>query len=755
MIRRDRNSITLSSSRFHLRVSTAERTERLLEEFAISSGNDGNHDVAVPLVPWTGFAGVTSHTREFFITTEAPQSPRAEILVDTTDASSIRYGPLYAASWEVHWTITLAGDDLNWDVLVRVGRKTLPDDEINLLAFDVPPDDEFVRAHFDTGYILPPKEWFAIPRPEVTYRGNDEHGGILDRRPRLRFSGDGHETLHLDFAGGYGLSLTCPGDNSFRIVPKVVYRPSPPRNPKRLPPASFAFKSHERFAIATSRRHENEVIPSHTQLEARVTIRTHEPAPIETMRLETPDASVAERTVRYHRTHAHGSIGHKSGFAGGWHNTGLPDAHSVSFEYYMHGKAHFYGLHPAIDRIMANALDAVYERETHPDGLIWQHGFGGRGEFYENNASMLIFLADYVRRAGDRSRLHYGRRWADYILDHCTDDPFLYLSPTSTGIPGFGRGAYICNWWDVVGCGGYDGFINVLTYPGLRDLAAMEKAAGNTEAADHYTHAAERFRRSFNDLFWDDKAGRYTSWVDTEGHRHDYFFTSINLIAAHEGIADADRRKLVLDSIDARLTEIGYKGFSLPGNLISIPPEHYNAGDFWLEEYGYPHFYDEFGTYENGGIWPWVSSYYIAALAEFDPDRAYDHYTAILDQYDCDNLQGAGNGYFWNPETGELAEGSKQEPYLANTAMTIWGFFSMFGLDFDFAGGIRIRPRLPERLDGSRFDLRYHGKRITFAFTGSGKTLTSIRIDRRDHPCDQPIAENALVEGAVIDVCVE
>jgi hypothetical protein len=753
MIQQTADAVILQSRRFRLRLSTAPHTPRLLEVFQIASRCDANFDINVPLTPWTGFAGVTSHTREFFLTTEAPQSPRAEILDDAPDRASVRYGPLFAGSWKAHWTLTLEDDALHWSVDVEVGRKTLPDDEINLLAFDVPPGEEFTDAWFDTGYILPPKDWFAIAPPTVTYAGNEGMKGILDRRVRLKFCGPGHETLFLNFAGGYGLSLTCTDDNDFRIVPKVIKRPPAPRDPNRLPPARFEFKAAERFAIAADRRVENAPVPAHTEFHADVTIRAHDPCSVETLRVETPDPAVAERTIRFHRTHAHGSIAHKWGYAGGWHNTGLPDAHSVSFEYYMHGKAHFYDLHPAADQIMANALDSVFERETHPDGLIWQHGFEGRGAFYENNASMLIFLADYVRRTGDLSRVHYGRKWADYILANTTDDPHLYYCPTSTGRPGFGRGAYVCNWWDVVGCGGYDAFINVLTVPGLRDLAELLRLAGDTEA-DRYARAAERFRESFNERFWDDRAGRYVSWVDADNQPHDYFFTAVNLIAAAERIADSDRRRRILESIDTRLAELGYRGFSLPGNLIAIPPEHYNAGDWWLETYGCPHFYDPFGTYENGGIWPWVSAYYIAALAEFEPDRAYAHYTALLDQYDRDNLQGAGNGYFWNPDTGELTEGSKQEPYLANSVMAVWGFFSLFGVDFGLDGAVRIAPRLPQQLDGASFETLHHARRLRFTFNGHGTHPTAVHINNTPHEPTTPIPPNALPDRTAITINV-
>lgn len=758
MIEQTPDTIALGNAWFRLELGQGPGMHQAVRGFTVSPQGSAGPTFPVRLNPWTGFAGVTSHTREFFVTTEGPQSPHVEILDDTPTVSRVRYGPLWAASWEVYWTINLAGDALAWEVSVHVHRNTRPDAEVNLLAFDVPEGEEIVAARFDSGYLLPPKHWFAINKPIVTYSGNDSNGNILDRRVRLRFAGDGHDTLQLKFAGGYGLAITSPGDNDFRIVPKVVYKPAAPRDPKRLPLAEFAFKASERVAIGTNRRKEDEPLPANTRLHAQIVITPDNGEWPETMCLETPgEPSIGGQTVALHRTHAMGSIAHRHGFAGGWHNTGMRNGHSVSFEYYMHGRAHWYGLDPVIDQVMANALDSVFQRETYPDGLIWQHGFGGRGAFYENNASMLIFLADYARRTGDLSRLHYGRKWADYILSCCTEAPFLYYEKTSTGRAGFQKGAYVCNWWDVVGAGGYDAFINVLTYPGLRDLAMLHEAAGETDHAQRYRDASERFRQSFNDLFWGDTSGRYISWVDSEGERYDYFFTATNLIAAYEGLADKSRRKRILDSIRAKLDELGYPGFSLPCNLISIPPEHYNAGDWWLDQYGYPHFHDNFGTYENGGIFPWLSSYYTAALAEFDPDAALDHYLGILNQYERDELQGAGNGYFWDIANRSITEGSTQEPYLANVAMNVWSLFTLFGVEAHPTRGLRIRPRLPRRLSNSTWSMRYQGRRITFTFQGHGTKVQKLTVNQKEipNPADSLwIPPELLSEGTTLDVSV-
>ncbi len=45
----------------------------------------------------------------------------------------------------------------------------------------------------------------------------------------------------------------------------------------------------------------------------------------------------------------------------------------------------------------------------------------------------------------------------------------------------------------------------------------------------------------------------------------------------------------------------------------------------------------------------------------------------------------------------------------------------------------------------------YHGKRITFAFAGSGHGVKAVRVDGREHPADQPIAACDVRDGIRIE----
>lgn len=744
-LKHDAQTWILTNETFNLRL-VSDATQGTFA--ALLSPSDAEHTLAL----WTGFAGITGHVHDYFLTTESSLSAHVSCLEETPSRIVLNVTGLRAASWDVEWRITATPQALEWFILVVVGQTTRTDHEVDLLAFEVPPTFETTCMTMDTGYIFPPKSWFSGPPPVVSYEGNDDLRSVIHNRPRGRFAGDGHEWMELHFGERFGLRLACTTGNAFFYVPHVAETEPAPRPPQRLPMLRYRYRSFERFGIGTTYDKEFRTWPRGERLGATVYLTRTQPSPIETIRLDLPDTRAAETARRFHRSHAHSAIGHRCGFSGGWHNAGAPHRWSVSFEYFMHAKAHLYSVHPAMDRLFRNTLLAVGERDTRPDGFVWTGGMGGRGEFYEGNASMLMFLADYVRRTGDLTHLALGRRWLAFIERHIDPAVGLFRVPSSTGIARPGAGSYICNWWDVLACGGYDGFINMLTYPALRDFAQLEARAGNRREADRVAALAERLRDGCNDHLWDETNGRYIGWLDTEGGRHDAWYTPLNLIAVAEGVADRARSLRILRGIDAKLAALGYQGCSVPCNLEPIPPQEYNAGDWWLERFGYPHFYDPFGIYENGGIWIWVSGYYAAAWRQFDPDHAYRHLLAILDLYRRDGLYGGGNGYCWDPATGEMLEGSRQEPYLSNAVMCLWGLYALFGIELDLADGLRIAPHLPPALDGSRVGFRYAGYGMNVHFAGHGDCVSSLRIDGAACDPSAPLPLSLLRDGAEIEV---
>lgn len=750
-VRRSRRKLAVRNQCLGLHVSAdGSRPTAAYLEVQHPEARKGSAPLALEV--WSGFAAITGHVEDYFFVTGPRKEVRFEVLESSDLRARVRVSGLSAASWEITWEIDATPQRIEIEAVAVVGRRTRTDAEIDLLSFEVPPTDESETMCLDSGYIFPPKEWFARPNPTITYGGNVDLLSVVDHRPRFRYAGDGHDEMTLFFKGGQGVRLSCAGENYFFYVPAAPKAAEGGRPQGRLRSLEYGFRSHERFGVGSAFENERRVFHAGDRLWARVAVEAVAPHPIETIRFRARDRRLTATAHAYHRSHAHSCIGHRYGFSGGWHNAGRAGKQSVSFEYFMHGRVHLFSTHPAVDDLFANAIEAVYETDTRPDGFVWAGDMAGRGAFYESNASMLFFLADYVRRTGDTRYLPIGRRWADYIVRNIAERPRLFRVPDSTGVAGAGSGSRVCNWWDVVACGGYDGHINALTYPALKEFGKVEVLGGNLEEGKRYDRIAEDLKADFNRVLWNGRKGRYAGWRDTKGKLHDSFYTSINTMAVWHGIAGRERGRRVLTAIDRGLRRLGYRGFSLPRNLEPIPREEYNGGDWWVSEYGYPHVYDPFGIYENGGIWIWTSAYYIAAWGLYDAEHAYAHFQGILEQYRRDNLEGAGNGYFWDPSTGELLEGSKQEPYLSNSVMSVWGFYTLFGLDMDICAGIYVRPRLPRALADSEVTIRCRGELVTFRFRGYGRRVRSLRINGKRVEPGVALPWALLQQGGCVEV---
>ena len=752
---RRKTYIALQNSRFSLALRTAGRAG--LAHFMVSSSGDGRYDIETDFDLWTGFYGITSHTHDLVFSTETCDAPAVEVLRDDTEAVSVRTSPMMVQGWEVSWTVEMDDEALYIEPQIHVHRNTFTDNEVYELAFETNAPECIKDVVLDSNFIVPPREWFQQGYPTITYKGNFARSSY-DQLRRWRFSGLAHDSMDIYFTHGFGLRLSCESNSSFKVL----------RTPVKLPvPAyEYQYKSFERFGMGTPYANEKRHYYRDARLGCCVKITYREPAEIATLDVRTGSRRFDRLVRAYHKSHAHSTQRHRWGLDGGCHHVqGTPGVEShreggeyadtksydgVTFEYFMHGPPLRFSVLPGVTEQMHRAIESAHS-VTFPDGMVESgHALGQRGMFYEVNPSMILFTADYVKRTGDLSVLPAAERWLGYLLSQTTDKPFLFKTPNSTGISGHGNGAYISNWWDVIPMCGYDAYINALYYGAVVEMAKMEEAAGDTDEAKQLRRLCRRMHRDYNDLFWNRHKKRYVGWVDTAGGEHDAYYTFVQLLAMYYGLTSARDEKALLRKLDSDIRKCGYRDFSLPCNLLPIPPDDYNGGDWWAEEFGFPHFYDPFGTYENGGVWIWLSAYYMACWGRYDASRAYKHMVAILDEYDRSGLYGYGNGHFWDPATGKTRDGSKQEPYLANTVMSVWGLLTLFGVEQDIARGLFIRPNLPREMADSTFGLIYHGSRIRVRYHGWGGRVRSLRIGRQTLDPTKSVPRELISDGITI-----
>ena len=132
------------------------------------------------------------------------------------------------------------------------------------------------------------------------------------------------------------------------------------------------------------------------------------------------------------------------------------------------------------------------------------------------------------------------------------DDPFhLATTPTAGGLPGE---ASPDNWLDIVNFGGKDAIINSYLITALRAMAEMADFLGGQHAAEagkwRVLHA--KAVAGFNSQFFNESAGLYSDWIDTQGRRRNYFYVwqQFNSIDPASGITNTSRASQMLAVID-------------------------------------------------------------------------------------------------------------------------------------------------------------------------------------------------------------
>lgn len=183
---------------------------------------------------------------------------------------------------------------------------------------------------------------------------------------------------------------------------------------------------------------------------------------------------------------------------------------------------------------------------------------------------------DFLESAAERAMT-----WMDY--QRPTDSGLVAQQPTS-------------DWRDEQWVLGYGLYVNTLTYAYLRLFDQEEKAAA------HRQHLHEG-------LLLENKP-YYALW-SYKVYSSDRFDLLGNSLAILSGIASPSRAKEIVSWIEKECTQMKQNGLlavDLPPNFFPfIRPEDAD----WIPRY---EFFNLPGDYHNGGIWPFILGFYIAAL---------------------------------------------------------------------------------------------------------------------------------------------
>jgi len=118
---------------------------------------------------------------------------------------------------------------------------------------------------------------------------------------------------------------------------------------------------------------------------------------------------------------------------------------------------------------------------------------------------------------------------------------------TKTFHVGQGKGG---NYWDLLPFGWDDMYTTTHYYASLLAMADLEEVVGGNSKALR-RHAAD-VKKTTNETFFDEKAGRFVGCIDADGIAHDYGFTFVNLEAIHYGIATEEHAEAIMEWIEGK-----------------------------------------------------------------------------------------------------------------------------------------------------------------------------------------------------------
>jgi hypothetical protein len=211
----------------------------------------------------------------------------------------------------------------------------------------------------------------------------------------------------------------------------------------------------------------------------------------------------------------------------------------------------------------------------------------------------LLGLGIFRKVTGENDFLNLTAEKAMSWMDHQspTEKQLIAQQPTS-------------DWRDEQWVLGYGLFVNALTYSYLRMFGYNESADLLQSDMNHYTHASNLLHPHEHEGFIVKNKPYYALWT-YKVFSSDRFDLLGNSIAILSGLASESRSEEIISWVEEECDGMRKRGelnVGLPPNFFPfIKPDDSE----WNPRY---EIYNKPGDYHNGGIWPFVCGFYIAAL---------------------------------------------------------------------------------------------------------------------------------------------
>lgn len=173
------------------------------------------------------------------------------------------------------------------------------------------------------------------------------------------------------------------------------------------------------------------------------------------------------------------------------------------------------------------------------------------------------------------------------------------------------------DWRDEQWVLGHGLFVNTLTYSGLQLLGKHQEAENLGNAMRQLTYSSDQSRSCLHEGFAIKDKPYYALWSYKiySSNRFDLLGNSLAILS---GLASAEKAKEIVKWVENECEQM-HKTNDLEVDLTpNFFPFIFPQDSDWLPRYSE---FNNPGDYHNGGIWPFISGFYIAALVaakEFD-----------------------------------------------------------------------------------------------------------------------------------------
>jgi hypothetical protein len=197
---------------------------------------------------------------------------------------------------------------------------------------------------------------------------------------------------------------------------------------------------------------------------------------------------------------------------------------------------------------------------------------------------------DFLQEAVDKAM-----RWMEYRSP--SDRVLVSQLPTS-------------DWRDEQWILGYGLYVNTVVYTYLRLYGQEGRASALREAMGHFTVKGDRQNRHVHEGLVLRRKPYYALW-SYKVYRSERFDLLGNSLAILSGIASRSRADSLISWVEGECESLRHK----EDLAVDLPPNFFpyvRPGDpDWIPRY---ELYNQPGEYHNGGIWPFICGFYVAAL---------------------------------------------------------------------------------------------------------------------------------------------